>query len=871
LGLRAQQADSSIANSPSATNSANGPDITNPPASSQPAAGTIPRLIKFAGSVQDLTGKVPAGVVGLTFSLYELPEGGNPLWTETQSLTLDAQGHYAALLGANSPEGLPLDLFTSSKALWLGVQPQLPGEVEQPRVLLVAVPYALKSSDADTLGGLPASAYMLSPSANVWESITLPRPISSPGSGGGATSGPITGVGTANYAAMFTGASTIGNSAIYNSLGGLVGIGTTSPAVMLDVAGTTGVQGELVADELSANNGAVNDGTASGRGLVFGGTGSGEGIASKRTPGGNQWGLDFYSSFGNRMSITNSGNVGIGTTTPGALLEVNGTAKFDQAVTFAQPITTSGVLTSTVSTGTAPLSVASTTQVPNLDASLLGGVPASGYAPASGSAVYVAKVGDTMTGVLYLPANGLVAGTNQLVLSSGNVAIGTATPVALLDIEGTGPAPVSSGNGTNAETALQIVGAAGGKTNSGSGSDAGGTGAAVTITAGAGGGSGFNASGGAGGALSITAGAGSGASPVTSGAIGGAGGAVTIAAGAGGCCSDAGPGGTVTISAGAGGSSNQHNGGNGGNIILNPGAAGPGINYYGAPGRVGIGTTTPAVTLDVAGSTGVEGELLADSLNGNNGVVNDGTASGRGLVFGGSQSGEGIASKRTTGGNQYGLDFYTYFSNRMSITGYGYVGIETTAPDNTLTVNGSADKPGGGSWGTFSDARLKTVNGSFRAGLEAILKLRPVRYRYKAQNALGIKDNEEHVGFVAQEVQKLIPEAVSPDNQGYLIVNNDPILWAMLNAIKEQQAQIREQHTEIGKLARASVKKDETIRLLTRQVQELQTVQQQMAALEARLARVEVRSARPQAASAAGGVERRNPGGAARLEAKVHF
>jgi hypothetical protein len=57
---------------------------------------------------------------------------------------------------------------------------------------------------------------------------------------------------------------------------------------------------------------------------------------------------------------------------------------------------------------------------------------------------------------------------------------------------------------------------------------------------------------------------------------------------------------------------------------------------------------------------------------------------------------------------------------------------------------------------------------------------------------------------VAQDVQKLIPEAVSADNQGYLIVNNDPILWAMLNAIKEQQAQIREQRAadqaEINKL-----------------------------------------------------------------------
>ena len=171
LGLQAQQSDSSASNN------------TNLSASSQPAAGTVPRLIKFMGAVKDLTGKVPTGVVGLTFSLYELPEGGSPLWVETQSLTLDSLGHYTALLGANSPEGLPLDLFTSGKALWLGVQPQLAGQPEQPRVLLVAVPYALKSSDADTLGGLPASAYMLSANSNIVEGVTLPGPIPPPGSG----------------------------------------------------------------------------------------------------------------------------------------------------------------------------------------------------------------------------------------------------------------------------------------------------------------------------------------------------------------------------------------------------------------------------------------------------------------------------------------------------------------------------------------------------------------------------------------------------------------------------------------------------------------------------------------------------------------
>jgi hypothetical protein len=123
-------------------------------------------------------------------------------------------------------------------------------------------------------------------------------------------------------------------------------------------------------------------------------------------------------------------------------------------------------------------------------------------------------------------------------------------------------------------------------------------------------------------------------------------------------------------------------------------------------------------------------------------------------------------------------------------------------------VNGSADKPSGGSWGTFSDARLKTVEGAFHAGLAQVLKLNPVVYRYKEQNALGINDHDPHVGFVAQDVEKVIPEAVSKDAQGYRLVNNDPILWTMLNAIKEQQAiiekqqeQIRAQQAQIAQLA----------------------------------------------------------------------
>jgi hypothetical protein len=62
---------------------------------------------------------------------------------------------------------------------------------------------------------------------------------------------------------------------------------------------------------------------------------------------------------------------------------------------------------------------------------------------------------------------------------------------------------------------------------------------------------------------------------------------------------------------------------------------------------------------------------------------------------------------------------------------------------------------------------------------------------------MGIHDGEEHIGLVAQEEQSVIPEAVTENSKGYLLVNNDPIIWAMLNAIKEQQRQIEEQRRQI--------------------------------------------------------------------------
>ena len=202
--------------------------------------------------------------------------------------------------------------------------------------------------------------------------------------------------------------------------------------------------------------------------------------------------------------------------------------------------------------------------------------------------------------------------------------------------------------------------------------------------------------------------------------------------------------------------------------------------------NVGIGTSAPGHLLDVAGTVAVDSTGLNNGTN----FID--------LTFG-LNAGEGMSSSRTEGPNQYGIDLFTDFARRISIEQHGNVGIGTASPDSLLTVNGSADKPGGGSWGTFSDGRLKNLNGSYNSGLSQVLKLNPVRYRYKSDNAMGIRDTDEHIGVVAQDVQRVIPEAVTQNSKGYLLVNNDPIIWAMLNAIKEQQREFRQQQAELAK------------------------------------------------------------------------
>jgi len=135
--------------------------FAQPSAPTAPGSSTtvMPRLIQYRGVFTDAGGRPLSGLYGVTFFLYRDQQSGAPLWMETQNVTADAKGNYVAQLGATRPEGLPLELFSTGEARWLGVQ--VAGQPEQPRVLLVAVPYALKAVDAETVGGLLPSAFVL--------------------------------------------------------------------------------------------------------------------------------------------------------------------------------------------------------------------------------------------------------------------------------------------------------------------------------------------------------------------------------------------------------------------------------------------------------------------------------------------------------------------------------------------------------------------------------------------------------------------------------------------------------------------------------------------------------------------------------------
>jgi endosialidase-like protein len=146
-----------------------------------------------------------------------------------------------------------------------------------------------------------------------------------------------------------------------------------------------------------------------------------------------------------------------------------------------------------------------------------------------------------------------------------------------------------------------------------------------------------------------------------------------------------------------------------------------------------------------------------------------------------------------------------------------------------FAVWGTAGKTGGGSWSSLSDIRLKNIVGSYTKGLQEIVQLEPIRFRYKKDNPRGYPSNAEEVGYSAQAIRRIFPEAVTEAEDGYLDMNMHAIHIATISAVKElhelverQSEQIRNQDKQISEQKKRLAKQDARFAMQEKRLQRLE-------------------------------------------------
>ena len=101
-----------------------------------------------------------------------------------------------------------------------------------------------------------------------------------------------------------------------------------------------------------------------------------------------------------------------------------------------------------------------------------------------------------------------------------------------------------------------------------------------------------------------------------------------------------------------------------------------------------------------------------------------------------------------------------------------------------------------------SDQRLKTNIKGLQSSLNKTLQLRPVQY--SLINSSAEREKDQDIGFIAQELEMIIPEAVSTDDSGNKLINYRAVIPVLTGAIQEMSVQINEL-TELVKVLQAQI------------------------------------------------------------------
>lgn len=548
---------------------------------------------------------------------------------------------------------------------------------------------------------------------------------------------------------------------------GFVGIGTTSPDNKLDIAQTSTTDSQL---RLSNNRDALWN-----FGDVFGGV-EFYSADTSTTPGVNaaikaihlragtdhtnaDAGLAFYTTNGNnpangiaaRMVIENvNGNVGIGDTTPAALLTVGDGDLFQVNSSGA----IAGAKLSLLTNSDSDSEMLRIEAKPVTD---LGYSPQNQvvfYSPTITTSTYnAAKIYSTFDGNGYVYGRLTLASptgegtwTDVLSVKNGNVGIGDITPAALFtvgdgdlfQVSSTGAVTTSGGIvslNTNSNFAVNVA----------TGTSTG----AVTI-------------GGGSNTVAINS---NDWDISTTGVMTGISGITNV--------------GVITSTTGAVTLNNNSNYA----INLATGTSTGTVNVGGTTGtqsiNIGNGAGVKTVNLGSLNTTSVT-TLLSGSgglnLNVNNSQptnIATGTSAGAISIGGGSNT---VAIDSSS----WDISTAGVLSGATGITSSGTI---TFSDLGTGTVTSTA-----GVLSVSSDERLKNIQGVFVRGITEIMAIDPILYKWNELS--GLETESTYAGFSAQNIQAAIPEAVAVDPRGFLTLSDRPIIAALVNSVKEQQTMI---------------------------------------------------------------------------------
>lgn len=194
--------------------------------------------------------------------------------------------------------------------------------------------------------------------------------------------------------------------------------------------------------------------------------------------------------------------------------------------------------------------------------------------------------------------------------------------------------------------------------------------------------------------------------------------------------------------------------------------SGADINFQ--SGNVGIGTASPMQKLHVVGNIKFDGNMAVAQGSPSTPSISGLNGTSTGLFF---------PAADTIGFSITGME-------KLRIDTTGNVGIGTTTPGYTLHVNGTV--AGTAAFVNASDVRYKKDIKRIPGALEKILSIDGVSYKFRNAEFPDLKfSKHRELGVIAQTVEKVFPEAVSKDKDGFRSVAYSMLISPIIEAIRE--------------------------------------------------------------------------------------